>query len=81
MAVMLVQALPKEKLPEVTIIPASFKDSSKVASWAKTAMAQAIEMGVVTGQNGLLKPTQPATKAEAAVMLMRLFEQSERYMY
>lgn len=51
---------------------AGFKDSSKVAIWAKQQVAQAVEMGILAGSNGYLKPTDPATRAQAAVMLTKI---------
>lgn len=78
MVVMMMMTVPQERLPEDATIPATYKDGAKVAPWAKTAMGQAIEMEIITGQKGLLKPTQAASRAEAAVMLMRLLEQSQR---
>ncbi|KNZ68724.1 S-layer protein [Thermincola ferriacetica] len=58
------------------VLQAEFKDADKIAGWAKNAVAQALQMGILTGQNGYIKPTNPATRAEAAVLLARTLQVS-----
>lgn len=58
---------------------AGFKDKDKVAVWAQRYVSQAIEMGILTGQDGYLKPQANASRAEAAVLLFKLIENSERF--
>lgn len=80
MAVMMSRAA---KAAAVTIsLPSSessylskFSDRTKVASWAKSDLAKAVYMGVITGQTETtFGPTKNATRAEAIVMIKRLLE-------
>lgn len=55
-----------------------FTDRSKISSYAKTNMAQAIYLGIINGKTATtLSPTTNATRAEGAVMIMRLLEKAE----
>lgn len=58
----------------------SFKDVSKVSSWAKDAMGWAVGEGIIsgTGQN-LLSPAGTATRAQIATVLMRFVQKKEAY--
>ena len=49
-----------------------FKDYSSVASYAKTAISDLIEHGVVVGNNGKINPKSNITRAEMAVILHRV---------
>lgn len=52
-----------------------FSDRKKVASWAKSDLAKAVYIGVITGQTETtFGPTKNATRAEAIVMIKRLLE-------
>lgn len=56
----------------------SFTDADKADGWALDALCWAVENGIITGkQNGVLDPTGPATRAEAAAMLMRYLENAK----
>ena len=48
-----------------------FKDAGKISSYAKEAMAWAVSEGIFNGDNGNLKPTDNATRAEFACIVMR----------
>ena len=48
-----------------------FKDAAKISDYAKTAMAWAVNEGIFNGDNGNLKPTDDATRAEFACIIMR----------
>ena len=51
----------------------NFKDSSKVSSYARTAVAAMANIGVVKGDtNGNFNPTNSATRAEVASIFMNL---------
>ncbi len=53
----------------------TFKDSNKIASWAKTDFAVAQRAGLIYGKSGnLADPTGTATRAEVAAMILRLVE-------
>lgn len=56
-----------------------FKDKDKVAAWAQGYVSQAVEMGILTGKDGYLKPQANASRAEAAVLLFKFIENSERF--
>lgn len=60
---------------------AGFKDKDKIADWAKNFVSQVVEMGIMTGQNGYLKPQSNASRAEAAVLLFKFIENGERFGY
>ena len=48
-------------------------DSGAVSSWAREAMAWALELGLIEGdETGAIRPADTATRAEAAAILMRL---------
>ncbi len=49
---------------------AGFKDGGNVSSWAAEAVSWAVDAGILSGRTGgILDPSGPATRAEAAVML------------
>lgn len=50
----------------------TFKDSDKVADWAKAGVAAIISKGYVGGADGYLNPTANITRAEFAVVMDRL---------
>lgn len=51
----------------------SYADSGEVSSYAKTAMATMVYMGIVRGDNyGCLNPADPISRAEMAVVLHRV---------
>lgn len=51
-----------------------FSDSNTVSDWAIEAMQWAVGSGIIAGDNGALKPSGNATRAEVAVMIMRFIE-------
>lgn len=51
---------------------AEFSDDQQIGSWAKQAIAQAVQLGVVTGYgDGSFRPDQQISRAEMAVMIAR----------
>ena len=53
----------------------TFKDSNKIASWAKTDFNVAQRAGLIYGKSGnMADPTGTATRAEVAAMILRLVE-------
>ncbi|MFD2329385.1 polysaccharide lyase family 8 super-sandwich domain-containing protein [Cohnella sp. GCM10020058] len=67
-AVMLAKALKLQS--EASAL--SFKDADRIGSWARTAVAQAVSMGLIQGDaNDNFRPDAPMTRAEMAVMLAR----------
>ena len=49
----------------------AFKDAGKISAYAADAMNWAVSKGILKGDNGNLKPTDFATRAEFACMIMR----------
>ena len=52
--------------------PEGFSDWGSVSGWAKPAMAWAVSEGVLSGSGGMLRPTDPCSRAEACAMLVNL---------
>ena len=50
----------------------SFSDSTQIADWAKTALAQMTQQKIISGSKGKLNPTGKVTRAEVAKMLYML---------
>ena len=50
-----------------------FSDQNKIPAWSRTHVATLVELGVVNGSNGQLRPGASVTRAEVAKMLMTLF--------
>jgi len=53
---------------------AGFADSARVPGWATEGMRWAVHNGLITGMNGLLAPTNNATRAQTVAMLQRFVE-------
>lgn len=51
-----------------------FLDKDQIASWAQDGATMAVENEIIVGDNGKFMPKEKATRAEAAVMLYRLYE-------
>lgn len=51
-----------------------FKDEAKVAGYAKNSIANLTGAGLVEGSNSLINPTGRTTRAEAAVLLHRIYQ-------
>ena len=52
-----------------TSILGRFPDGTAVSSYARDAVSTLVQMGAVNGDNGMLYPYNPITRAEAAVIL------------
>lgn len=60
---------------QATSVLNGFADNTGIASWAKGAVAQAVQEGIIKGRTATtFVPVAKATRAEAAVMIKRLFE-------
>ncbi|MBB6731853.1 S-layer homology domain-containing protein [Cohnella zeiphila] len=57
--------------PASTLEP--FRDRADVAGYAADAVAALVQKGLIEGAAGRLNPTGPATRAEAAVFLYRVY--------
>ena len=51
---------------------AAFPDAARVSGFAFEAMAWAVDGGVISGTNGKLAPTESASRAQIATILMRI---------
>lgn len=61
-------------VPVTWDLAARFSDHSSISDWASAAVAAAIEAGVMKGdEEGTFRPGAFATRAEAAVVLLRAF--------
>ncbi|MFC0396734.1 S-layer homology domain-containing protein [Paenibacillus mendelii] len=54
-----------------------FADSQQLASWARQAAALTIEIGVIGGYKGKLRPLQNITRAETAAIIQRFLQKAE----
>ncbi|WP_068646726.1 glycosyl hydrolase 53 family protein [Paenibacillus antarcticus] len=65
-AVMLMNTLKPQEAGETL----TFTDSAKIGSWAQKAVAQAVQLGIIKGnEDGTFRPDAAVTRAEMAVML------------
>ena len=71
MAVMIVNAM--QKVPGSEVAAVSFTDSSQIPTWARSYVQVAVQEGIIAGKGGnLFKPSDQATRAEAACMVSKL---------
>jgi hypothetical protein len=62
---------------DFTTILETFKDSNQVSEWARKSVAACVKKGIVYGKNGqLLSPKDQITRAEVAVILQKLLQES-----
>ncbi len=55
----------------------TFTDTAEIGAWAKNAVAQAVQAGIVKGnKDGSFRPNAEVTRAEMAVMLANALGQS-----
>jgi len=82
MATMIVRALEYAGYPAAAADEAAlagYSDASGVSSWAKAAMAQAVQTGIIEGRTpSTLNAKDNATRAESVTMLKRLLAQTEQ---
>lgn len=53
----------------------SFKDTDRIGQWAKAAVARAVSLGLIQGDNNSnFRPDAPMTRSEMAVMLARALD-------
>ncbi len=72
MAVMIARAL---QLPTASSTSTDFADDEDIPNWAKGRVEALRERGIITGRNGnRFAANETATRAEAAVMLLRMLE-------
>ncbi|MDW7672415.1 MAG: S-layer homology domain-containing protein, partial [Bacillota bacterium] len=55
-----------------------FTDAAVVGSWAKQAAALMVSEGLISGfPDGSFKPQEPVTRAQAAMMLLKVLQRIE----
>ena len=79
MAVMIARSLAfvsgKPNLPANSQSLTGFSDRESISSWAQSAVAGSVEVGIIAGvDGGRFEPQQFATRAQAATMLKRLLQ-------
>lgn len=75
MATMISRFLSSEgiRLPNADVVPSSFRDAGFVSDWAREGVELMRKTGIISGDsNGYFNPHQSATRAEAAMVFMRL---------
>lgn len=76
MAMRALQLLGKLQPPDAADIPSllgAYKDGGRTAPYAQASLAGLLQAGMLSGMpDGSLAPAQPATRAQAAVLLLRL---------
>ncbi|NOU95764.1 hypothetical protein GC093_21430 [Paenibacillus sp. LMG 31456] len=80
MAVMIGRAMKMVGKPKAANVKRveSLIDGSSMSSWAKEAISQSIEAGIMNGKTSQsFEPSSNATRAEAAVVLKRLLQYAE----
>nr|WP_275942625.1 S-layer homology domain-containing protein [Paenibacillus alba] len=61
---------------EVTSIIDGYRDGYKTSIWAKESVARMSGLGVIQGDDSQsLRPVEPVTRAETAVLLIRMLRQ------
>lgn len=65
-------------IAEVESVPEGFDDEEKISEWAVDAVEFMRRTGIIKGDdNGNFRPGDPATRAEAAAIFVRLFNSAE----
>lgn len=72
MAARALKAAEALELPGDIASLSSFKDSDKVPDYAASSIAGMIELGLIQGDGGMIKPSSHTTRAETAVFLYRI---------
>ncbi|WFA19382.1 1,4-beta-xylanase [Paenibacillus mucilaginosus] len=52
----------------------AYSDAERIASYAKDSASALVQLGVVNGKDGAIAPNDPLTRAEAAVILYRIWK-------
>ncbi len=54
---------------------ASYADCDQVSSWAKNAIAELVQSGIISGNGGMINPKSTTTRAEMAQVLFNLMSE------
>ncbi|WP_106765915.1 S-layer homology domain-containing protein [Paenibacillus faecalis] len=71
-AVMIVRAMKLDASGQDAAAASRYKDSDKLASWARYEVGAATAVGWMQGSEGLFRPHDPITREETAVLLDRV---------
>ncbi|SHJ87563.1 S-layer homology domain-containing protein [Paramaledivibacter caminithermalis] len=74
MAVVVANILHKQGYKALDIAEVEFKDKDKIAPWAIKAVVTSQQRGIIKGINGEFKPNEPLNRAQAAIIIYRLYE-------
>ncbi|MGI5973854.1 MAG: S-layer homology domain-containing protein [Oscillospiraceae bacterium] len=64
--------------PEPSGTLEAYSDADSVADYARSAMAWAVENGILNGENGALMPDSPATRGQTAAFILRYSQSTEK---
>ncbi|MDN0064130.1 S-layer homology domain-containing protein [Collinsella ihumii] len=53
----------------------SYADSAGTSSWARGSMLESLEIGLIVGSGGRLRPQDPCTRAEGGAFIVRAIEE------
>ncbi|MEC0372561.1 DUF4855 domain-containing protein [Paenibacillus chibensis] len=67
-----IQAAKKQEIQGAKAALEGFKDAGGVSGYALASVAGFVELGLIQGHNGMLEPKGQATRAETAVFLYRI---------
>jgi photosystem II stability/assembly factor-like uncharacterized protein len=62
---------------EVTVALSMFMDRANVSSWAEEAAAICVKNNIIQGSDGLIKPINNISRAETAMIILRLLKKAE----
>jgi sugar lactone lactonase YvrE len=65
-----------DRTPDEDAVKA-YSDIAKISGYARQAVAWNVELGIVQGDGGLLRPDAPITRAQAAVIVLRLLQKMD----
>ena len=57
--------------------PSGFTDAGTVSSYAKSALTFNLTNGLIVGNNGLIRPHDNISRAEAATVVLKLLQKSK----
>ncbi|SDW16200.1 S-layer homology domain-containing protein [Paenibacillus sp. CF384] len=62
---------------ESTVIPALYDDQDDISEWALPAVIHLSQLGLITGNEGKLRPKESITRQEAAVLMDRVWKNED----
>ncbi|WP_127586914.1 S-layer homology domain-containing protein [Paenibacillus koleovorans] len=69
---------PQLNVNDASVALGKYRDRTDISAWAQSAVAQSIAAGIIHGMtDDTIAPSQPATRAQAVVMLQRFLQYVE----